>query len=84
MKRVDTTKDGDTPLHIAAARGHEDCVEVLLQLDAPTSLKNAAGETALHIACERGHASTVKIFGNCKSASLLATTNDGDAPALFT
>ena len=72
------TRDGDTPLHIAAARGHNECVEALLQLDAPTSLKNAAGKTALHIACERGHASIVKIIG--KSASLLATSKDGDTP----
>ena len=73
-----TTKDGDTPLHIAAASGHKECVEALLQLDAPTSLKNAAGKTALHITCEKGHASIVKIVG--KSASLLATTKDGDTP----
>ena len=73
-----TTKDGDTPLHIAAARGHKECVEALLQLDPPTSLKNAAGETALHVACEKGHASIVMMVG--KNASLLATTKDGDTP----
>ena len=71
-----TTKNGDTPLHIAAARGHEECVKALLQLDVPISLKNAAGKTELHIACERGHASIVKMVG--KKASLLATTKNGD------
>ena len=45
-----TTKDGDTPLHIAAARGHKECVEALLQLDAPIMLRNAAGKTARDIA----------------------------------
>ena len=69
-----TSKNGDTPLHIAAARGHQECVEVLL--DAPIMLRNAAGKTALHVACERGHASIVKMVG--KKASLLATTKDGD------
>ena len=85
VKRVDkkecllaTTNDGDTLLHIAAARGHEECVEALLQLDAPTSLKNAAGKTALHVACEEGHAQIVKMIG--KDTSLLATDNVGDTP----
>ena len=77
-KNTSTTKDGDTPFHIAVARGHKECVEALVQLDAPLSLKNAAGKTALHIACERGHACIVKIVS--KNASLLATTKDGDTP----
>ena len=45
-----TTKDGDTPLHIAAARGHKECVEALLQLDAPIMLRNAEGKTTRDIA----------------------------------
>ena len=45
-----TDKNGDTPLHIAAAGGHEECVEALLQLDAPIMLRNAAGKTARDIA----------------------------------
>ena len=45
-----TTKDGDTPLHIAAAKGHKESVEVLLQMDAPILLRNAAGKTARDIA----------------------------------
>ena len=45
-----TTKDGDTPLHIAAYWGNKECVEALLQLDAPIMLRNAAGKTASDIA----------------------------------
>ena len=45
-----TDKNGDTPLHIAAAGGHTECVEALLQLDAPIMLRNAAGKTARDIA----------------------------------
>ena len=45
-----TDEDGDTPLHIAAAGGHRECVEALLQLDAPIMLRNAAGKTARDIA----------------------------------
>ena len=73
-----TDKDGDTPLHIAAARGHKECVEALLQLDAPIMLRNAAGKTALHLALERGRSSIVRIF--IKHVSLFATTKDGDTP----
>ena len=74
-----TANNGDTPLHIAAARGHKECVEALLQLDAPVKLRNASGETAFHIACERGHAQIAKMIGK-DAASLLATTNNGDTP----
>ena len=73
-----TTKDGYTPLHLAAARGHDECVEVLLQLDAPIMLMNAAGKTALHLALKRGRTSIVRIF--IKHVSVLATTKDGDTP----
>ena len=73
-----TDKDGDTPLHIAAYWGHKECVEALLQLDAPIMLRNAAGKTALHVACERGHAQIVKMIG--EETYLLATTEDGDTP----
>ena len=45
-----TTKNGDTPIHLAAARGRKECVEALLQLDAPIMLKNAAGKTARDVA----------------------------------
>ena len=45
-----TDKHGNTPLHMAAAMGHKECVEALLQLDAPIMLRNAAGKTARDIA----------------------------------
>ena len=73
-----TDKNGDTPLHIAAAIEHDECVEALLQLDAPIMLRNAAGKTALHLALERGRSSIMRIF--IKHVSVLATTKDGDTP----
>ena len=73
-----TDKNGDTPLHIAAAIGHKECVEALLQLDAPIMLRNAAGKTALHLALKRGRTSIVKIF--IKHVSVFATTKYGDTP----
>ena len=73
-----TIKHGDTPLHIAASRGHDECVEALLQLDAPIMQRNAAGKTALHLAIESGRSSIVRIF--IKHASVFATTEDDDTP----
>ena len=48
-----TDKNGDTPLHIAAAGGQMECVQALLQLDPPIMLRNAAGKTARDIARHR-------------------------------
>ena len=73
-----TDKDGNTPLHRAVARGHKECVEALLQLDAPIMLRNAAGKTALHLALEGGRLSIARIF--IEHVSVFATTKDGDTP----
>ena len=73
-----TTKDGNTPLHIAAAMGHKKCVEALLQLNVPIMLMNAAGKTALHLVLEGGRSSIITIF--IKHVSVFATTKDGDTP----
>ena len=66
---IATTKDGDTPLHIAAAGGHKECVEALLQLDAPIGMRQEKQHYILHI---------VRIF--IKHVSVIATTKDGDTP----
>ena len=41
---------GDTCLHVAAASGHDDCVQVLLSRDANCFVTNGNGATALHVA----------------------------------
>ena len=43
-------KNGNTPLHIASYKGHRECVEAMLQLNAPIMLRNANGETSRDIA----------------------------------
>ena len=43
-------EDGNTPLHLASFKGHRECVEAMLQLNAPIMLRNANGETSRDIA----------------------------------
>ena len=45
-------KDGNTPLHLASSYGHRECVEAMLQLNAPIMLRNANGKTPRDIARE--------------------------------
>ena len=41
---------GNTPLHKASSYGHRECVEAMLQLNAPIMLRNANGKTSMDIA----------------------------------
>ncbi len=41
---------GDTCLHIAAASGHADCVQMLLDKGGDCFIKNNNGASALHVA----------------------------------
>ena len=43
-------KDGNTPLHLASSSGHRECVEAMLQLNAPIMLRNSNGQTSRDIA----------------------------------
>jgi hypothetical protein len=63
---------GDTPLHVAAARGQGDALALLLQAGADPAAANAVGETPLHLAVAAGHAAAV--------AALLAAGAGAHAP----
>ena len=43
-------EDGNTPLHLASLHRRRECVEAMLQLNAPIMLRNANGETSRDIA----------------------------------
>uniref|UniRef100_A0A0N5A9F4 Non-specific serine/threonine protein kinase n=1 Tax=Syphacia muris TaxID=451379 RepID=A0A0N5A9F4_9BILA len=47
--------DGETALHCAAARGHTECVQSLLEAGAPVDDVDQDGQTALHLALRRSH-----------------------------
>lgn len=43
--------DGFTPLHLAASRGHQQCMQALLKSGADVAAVDNAGNTPIHIAC---------------------------------
>ena len=50
-----TTNDGNTPLHLAAQRGHAIITGLLLEKGADVDAVNLAGETPLYFAAREGH-----------------------------
>ncbi|KAF1770188.1 hypothetical protein GCK72_002006 [Caenorhabditis remanei] len=52
----------ETPLHVAAARGHVDCVQSLLDANSPLDAVEQDGKTALIIALENGSVDIASIL----------------------
>ncbi|OEY86867.1 hypothetical protein BIY23_04545 [Wolbachia pipientis] len=72
--------DGDTPLHIAAAKhGLQDIVECLIQKGADINEQNNNGDTPLHIAAKHGLQDIVKCLIQ-KDADINEQNNNGDTP----
>uniref|UniRef100_A0A2C9KDZ8 VPS9 domain-containing protein n=1 Tax=Biomphalaria glabrata TaxID=6526 RepID=A0A2C9KDZ8_BIOGL len=60
-----TDNEGNTPLHLSCANGHEDCVKALVFYDAYTkklniNATNELGNTPLHLAAKWGYDNIVK------------------------
>jgi ankyrin repeat protein len=55
------TSDG-TPLHYATARGHLECVQLLVCAGASVNLENGYTNTALHLAAHGGHVECMKFL----------------------
>ena len=55
-------KDGDTPLHDAAFRGHKEMVELLLANGADVMARDNSGLTPLHEAHRRRHKEIVELL----------------------
>ncbi|KAI7552785.1 hypothetical protein KC331_g1651 [Hortaea werneckii] len=55
-------RHGDTALHVAASRGSDETVSVLLHYRAQVNLRDGFGETALLKAVKGGHLETVKVL----------------------
>jgi ankyrin repeat protein len=56
-----TASDGETPLHLAAAFGRKDAVELLLDHGADPSVKDEGGRTPAELAAARGHEDVVRL-----------------------
>lgn len=69
----------ETALHKAAARGHRDVVQLLLEKGASTKVMNTSDETPLHLAASLGHNSIVELLLT-KGASIEAVTNMENTP----
>ena len=57
-----SSPSASTPLHRAAAYGHEEAVEALIHAGASLPLKTPDGFSALHWACEYGHPGVVRLL----------------------
>ena len=56
------TKDGYTPLHLAAVSGHKEVAEVLLANKASVDARDNVGYTPLHLAARKGHKGMVELL----------------------
>jgi ankyrin repeat protein len=73
-------RDGETPLHLAARRGHENVLVLLLEYGAKINAKNIQGHTSLHSAVQYGgNISVVQILLN-HGADVNTADNHGDTP----
>jgi len=71
----ETNENNETPLYLAAANGHDGCVEYLISENAAINITKKkhldhdlnVNATPLFIACRNGHLSTVKILLNAKA-----------------
>ena len=53
---------GETPLHLAAAHGHDMCVRALLHAGANAECKDVEGRTAMEVAKRQGFAPTASVL----------------------
>lgn len=58
----ETDMHGNTPLHLAVMLGHKDCIQVLLDNNAPVKVKNALGWSPLAEAVSYGDRQTIKLL----------------------
>ncbi|XAR56341.1 hypothetical protein NMG60_11036789 [Bertholletia excelsa] len=67
---------GRTPLHIAAAKGYEDCVSILLKHSCNVHLQDVDGNTAMWDAISAKHHSIFRLLYHCAAISDPYTAGD--------
>ncbi len=71
--------DGETPLHWAAANGHNDVVNFLLSNKADVNAKDNSGDTPLHEVAGKGYKDTAELL-LANGADVKAKDNNGYTP----
>ncbi|XP_075694547.1 ankyrin repeat domain-containing protein 27 isoform X2 [Rhinoderma darwinii] len=77
-----TSRDGFTPLHIAALHGHSVLVTLLLKHGAHVDAKNGNRALPLHLACHKGHLEVVKILMEFSTGKNKKDMN-GNTPLIY-
>ncbi|EHK18518.1 uncharacterized protein TRIVIDRAFT_225823 [Trichoderma virens Gv29-8] len=70
---------GETPLHVAAQKGHEPIVQMLLDMDANIDAKNKGRRTPLHCAACHGQEAVVQMLLD-RGADIEAVSTHGYTP----
>jgi hypothetical protein len=79
---VRSHKSEASPLHLAAAQGNYDTIELLLSCGADVNAKTSYGRTPLERAARYGHASVVQLL-LFRGANVNTTTEGGETPLLM-
>ncbi|KAM4018029.1 ankyrin repeat domain-containing protein 27 isoform 2-T3 [Anomaloglossus baeobatrachus] len=77
-----SSRDGFTPLHIAALHGHSVLVHLLLKHGAHVDAKNGNRALPLHLACHKGHLEVVKILMEVSAGKNKKDAN-GNTPLIY-
>ncbi|KAF4027920.1 Ankyrin repeat [Phytophthora infestans] len=73
---------GYSPVHHAAARGHLNVLQLLLDFGWSIDVRNDALETPLHLACFDGHVHLAELLLD-RGADINAQTRDGETPLFY-
>jgi hypothetical protein len=75
-------KNGETPLHLAASKGHERIVRLLLERDFDMNAMTSIGNTPLHVAAIHGRARVISVLVS-KGADLCRANNHTRIPLYY-
>ncbi|XP_056381704.1 ankyrin repeat domain-containing protein 27 isoform X2 [Hyla sarda] len=77
-----TSRDGFTPLHIAALHGHSVLVTLLMKHGAHVDAKNGNRALPLHLACHKGHFEVAKLLMEFSTGKNKKDMN-GNTPLIY-